>query len=584
MTAELQTASGIRGHILNISDLPTELLINVLSRVSSDTPWRMVDLALVCRAWYAVTKHSSAFWANVVSNTWRFPSLSIISSDALRTRFLGTYASALKRSLPYYLDISLDISQFLELNMSGASKSTLLWMLAPPSKRLVSLSLVISSESDLQQFYDFLSLDLCALEELSLATPPLTLSNFAGAVLVLPLPMPEDLEYRQLPSSALPHLYTLRVTGFLFGPWLARPSLKHLHLVGADATARISDRVRTGGLLLGGLQGCPNLETLEVVNTFPVWTMPYEVPVVDAWPHSHALQKLRSCTVRDEPEWAIKFVKYLHNAPLPASATLDVTLVSPQSSTPSGGPGLSYPHKLPDDMEILFFTEHLCALAFRRRGDTVPIRMELDTALRVYAGDRKRVELKFTPQLLAQSRKRYGLTFPETLVTQIMANPELARTFDDRTLRPEIAELVVDLGDRLTDKLWWQLFFRFFGHVRRLEVRARDALSLFQFLSGKPKDLSADQHLSFLVAARSLPSEEFVEAFTLVGVDFRTQGSDEGEIARMVVDAFVRRKAEGLVVPKEVTLRYRGARRPAFEERVSSGLDGVVRCVVVGSS
>ncbi|TFK78118.1 hypothetical protein K466DRAFT_592904 [Polyporus arcularius HHB13444] len=464
--------------------------------------------------------------------------------------------------------------------MSGASKSTLLWMLAPSSKRLVSLTLVISPESDLQQFYDFLSLDLCALEELSLATPPLTFSNFAGAVLVLPL----HLEYRQLPSSALPRLHTLRVTGFLFGPWLARPTLKHLHLVGADATARISDRVRTCGLLLGGLQGCPNLETLEVDNTIPVWTMSYEMPVVDAWPHSHALQKLRSCTVHDEPEWASKFVKYLHSAPLPASATLDMTLVLPRSRTPSGGAGVCLPHKPPDGMEFLFFTEHLCALAFRRRGDTAPIHMELDTALRVYAGDRKRLELKFTPELLAQSRKRYGLTFPETLVTQIMANAQLARTFDDQTLRPEIAELVVDLGDRLTDTLWWQLFFRFFGHARRLEVRARDALSLFQFLSGKPKDLSADQRLSFLVAARSLPSEEFVEVFTLVGVDLRTQGSDEGEIARMVVDAFVRRQAEGLAVPREVTLRYRGARRPAFEERVSSGLDGVVRCVVVGSS
>ncbi len=285
-------------------------------------------------------------------------------------------------------------------------------------------------------------------------------------------------------------------------------------------------------------------------------------------------------------EWAIKFAKCLYNAPLPTSATLDVTLVPPQShTTASAGAGVSLPHTLPNDQEILFFAEHLCALAFRRGdGNLEPIRMELNTALRVYAGNMKRLELKLTPELLAQFRKRDGLTFAEMLVMQIMANLQLTRMFDDQTLRPEIAELVVDLGDRLTDTLWWRQFFRFFGHARRLEVRARDALALFRFLSGKPDELSPEQHLSFLVAPCSLPAEEFVEAFTLVGVDFRKQDSDEGEVARMVVDAFAKRQAEGWQVPREVTLRYRGARRPAFEERVSGGLESVVRCVGVSSS
>ncbi|TFK86191.1 hypothetical protein K466DRAFT_587421 [Polyporus arcularius HHB13444] len=82
----------------------------------------MVELGTVCRAWYVVTKHSLSFWANVVSSKWLLPSLSVISSDTLRTRFLETYASALKKSLPFYFAVSLDISQFVE----GASKSSLL--------------------------------------------------------------------------------------------------------------------------------------------------------------------------------------------------------------------------------------------------------------------------------------------------------------------------------------------------------------------------------------------------------------------------------------------------------------------------
>ncbi|RDX45149.1 hypothetical protein OH76DRAFT_1486598 [Lentinus brumalis] len=128
-----QTASCASGRgVLNISDLPTELLIMTLSR------------------------------ANLVSHKWRFPSLSVISSDALRTRFLESYASALKGSLPYYLDISFDISQFLEFNMAGASKSTLLWTLAR-TRNAWSLSLVIAFAGDLQQSYGFLSLNLCAL-------------------------------------------------------------------------------------------------------------------------------------------------------------------------------------------------------------------------------------------------------------------------------------------------------------------------------------------------------------------------------------------------------------------------------------
>ncbi|RDX43095.1 hypothetical protein OH76DRAFT_1560481 [Lentinus brumalis] len=575
----------------NINSLPAELLIKILSRVSSDTPWKIVDLGLVCRAWYAVTEHSSAFWANVVSNEWRFPSLYVISAAAPRTRFLDIYSSALKQSLPYYIAVSLDISPFLELSALGASKSTLLWTLAPHSQRLVSLSLVIPSEGDLQQFYDFLSLDLSSLVELSLATPPLTLSYITDAV-VVPLPVAEDVEYKPLPSSALPRILTVRVTGSLFGPWLARPSLEHLHIVGTGAESRITDRVRTCGLLIGGLQGCPRLETLEVDNTLPLWTMEYEIPVVKAWPDAHALQMLHTCTVRDDPEWVVKFTACLHRAPLPTSAMLDVTLSAPQGFIPTAGGGVSCDSSLSNDPHIQFFTEEMCALAFQRpadgHSDTAPIRMELNTVLRVYAGDKQRLELKVSPELLTLFKTRFGMSFPEALVFQIFMEPRLARTFQyPMPLRPDIAELVLDLGDRMPDTRWWREFFRFFKHVRRMEVRARDALALFQFLSGKPEDMTGlcpAERLRLQIAQCGIPSKEFMEEFTLVGMDFRMPDSDEGEIAQMVVDTFVKRKADGRQVPRDVTLRYRGARRPAFEERVVSGLEGVVRCVVVASS
>ncbi|RPD61498.1 hypothetical protein L227DRAFT_610497 [Lentinus tigrinus ALCF2SS1-6] len=592
---------------MNINDLPTELLIQILSQVSSDTPWQMVTLGLVCRSWYAVTKYSPAFWANVVANAWQFPSAPIAGSVPSRICFLDTYATALERSLPFYFSASLDISQVLTYYpAAGALKRTLLSTLAPHSQRLVSLSLVLAPEEHMQECHDFLKLPLPVLEEVSLTT--LTALSFPNNSMniAIPLPAPDDLAYRSLPPCALPRLHTLHVNGTFFGPWLARPTLKHLHISGSDT---FSDRVPTHGMLLGGLQACPALETLDIDTALPVWTtMPYDVSLVDEWPHAHALQNLRRCTVRDAHEWTPKFIQFLYAAPLPAATMLYITL-GPSTNLMSLADRDGFRDRIPADPQM-WFSRDLCALAFSHQPH--PIRMELNKhalwgeaaptisrasgvaaphALRVHAGDKKRLELTFSPALLAQFRARFGLTFAEALIMQIAVDPPLARMFDDSALRPNIDELVLDLGARAPAPLWWRLFFRFFGHVRRLVVRAHDASALFGALNGKPDPEecplgrnAGEEELLRYVRAQFLPAEEFVEEFVLLGVDMRFQGSEEEELARLILGAFARRKAAGCRVPREFTLRYRGVPRPAFDERVKCGLEGLVRCVVVGSS
>ncbi|RPD69468.1 hypothetical protein L226DRAFT_563384 [Lentinus tigrinus ALCF2SS1-7] len=572
---------------MNINDLPTELLIQILSQVSSDTPWQMVTLGLVCRSWYAVTKYSPAFWANVVANAWRFPSAPIAGSVPSRICFLDTYATALERSLPFYFSASLDISQVLTYYpAAGALKRTLLSTLAPHSQRLVSLSLVLAPEEHMQECHDFLKLTLPVLEELSLTTPTALSFPNNSMNIAIPLPALDDPAYRPLPSSALPRLHTLHVTGTLFGPWLARPTLKHLHISGSDA---FSDRVPTHGMLLGGLQDCPALETLDIDSALPVWTtMPYDVSLVDEWPHAHALQNLRRCTVRDAHEWTPKFIQFLYAAPLPAATVLYITL-APSTSLMSLAGRDGYRDRILADPQA-WFSRDLCALAFSHQPH--PIRMELNKhALRVHAGDKKRLELTFSPALLAQFRARFGLTFAEALIMQIAVDPPLARMFDDSALRPDIDELVLDLGVRAPAPLWWRLFFRFFGHVRRLVMRAHDAFALFGALNGKPDPEecplgrnAGEEVLLRYVRAQSLPAEEFVEEFVLLGVDMRFQGSEEEELARLILGAFARRKAAGCRVPREFTLRYRGAPRPAFEERVKCRLEGLIRCLPWASS
>ncbi len=218
MAAEPQTASSASGRgVLNISDLPTEFVISTLSQVLMFAG-SLADGGLVCCAWYAVMKHLSAFWANVVFHKWCFPSLAVISSDALCPYFLESYASVLEGSLTYYLAVSLDISQFLEFNMAGASKSTL--DARPHSERLVSL--VIAFAGDLQQSYDFLSLNLCALSG----------DIFFRTSRTLSWPWYYRFPSRRTSSiRSSPRLLTAPQAPDFACHWLARPSLNHVPIV-----------------------------------------------------------------------------------------------------------------------------------------------------------------------------------------------------------------------------------------------------------------------------------------------------------------------------------------------------------------
>ncbi|TFK86190.1 hypothetical protein K466DRAFT_159632 [Polyporus arcularius HHB13444] len=116
------------------------------------------------------------------------------------------------------------------------------------------------------------------------------------------LPVPEDFQYRQLPSSALPRLHNSARHWLPLRP-MARPPNPQVPAPPCDRRYSAHQRVSADRRPAGGLA----LETLEVDNLLLVRSMSYEVPVMDEWPHWHALQKLRSRTVRDEPEWAIKF-------------------------------------------------------------------------------------------------------------------------------------------------------------------------------------------------------------------------------------------------------------------------------------
>ncbi|RDX43097.1 hypothetical protein OH76DRAFT_1410423 [Lentinus brumalis] len=518
-----------------MNHLPAELLVQILSVVQSDKPWFLTHLRLVCRAWNDVVEGSPQFWANVVSNVWRVPLLPATRQETSRDTLvvLNKYRDALKRSEPYLLTVALDLTRTVSLD-----KQSLISTLAPHSPRLVSLSIVLSvSPNPIFEFYQLLERDLNSIEDLTVISP------------AIPAVRPRNtgsFACRRLPPSALPRLRTLRIAAVFLGLSLARPSLKHLSVYAPSGISHM--RLDHWVLVICVLQDCRSLETLEIIEALPLIPEPYDP---DLWSNSGNLSTLRSCIIKDTPDRVARFATLLLDAPVPTDADLNVTLTPPAS-----------------DIAGTIMHPRLFSLAFHRFLPGEVGRVEIDSTLRVYAGDRKRFEFAMAPALQAELVR--GLPFA-VLVTASRIGPDGPRTKKADLLHgvfsPNIQELRIRLaGDPPVG--WWVTLLRLFRHLRRLEVRLRDITSLVEHLRS-----ALESKKSTLGA---------VEELVLLGV--RVVEEDQDSLARSFVSAFSSCKSAGLWAPRRCVLRYRGRRLPVFERLLTMGLADVIDDLVVYSS
>ncbi|TFK93338.1 hypothetical protein K466DRAFT_594461 [Polyporus arcularius HHB13444] len=518
-----------------MNHLPAEVLVQILSVVQSDKPWLLPHLRLVCRAWNDMVEGSPRFWANVVSNVWRVPLLPATRQETPRDSLvlLNTYRDALKRSEPYFLTVALDLTRNVSLD-----KQNLISTLAPHSPRLVSLSIILSTSHPIFEFHQLLERDLNSLEDLTVMLPTGTTSSPS---------IPNSFVYHHtLPPSALPRLRNLRIAAVFLGLYLARPSLKHLSVYAPSGISHM--RLDHWGLVICVLQDCRSLETLEIIEALPLISEPYDP---DLWSNSGNLSTLRSCIIKDTPDRVARFATLLRDAPVPTDADLNVTLTPPAS-----------------DIAGTIMHPRLFSLAFHRFLPGEVGRVEIDSTLRVYAGDRKCFEFAMAPALQAELVR--GLPFA-VLVTASRIGPDGPRTKKADLLHgvfsPNIQELRIRLaGDPPVG--WWVTLLRLFRHLRRLEVRLREITSLVEHLRS-----ALESKKSTLGA---------VEELVLLGV--RVTEEDQDNFARSFVSAFSSCKSAGLWAPRRCVLRYRGRRLPVFERLLTMGLADVIDDLVVYSS
>ncbi|RDX45119.1 hypothetical protein OH76DRAFT_1559306 [Lentinus brumalis] len=424
----------------SITSLPTEIVVQILSSASTEEPWLLYQLGHVCGGWRAIVEDSPRFWANVVANTWYFPNLS-------QHDMLASYCDAIRRSAPHLLAVSVDLSMNSMASRAYVSRN-FVDALLPYGQRLSSVALVVDGKTA-RSLHHLLHRGLPNLEELAV--------TICGSDSMFDCLSRYQL-YQFPEREALSRLHTLRTSGVLLGPWLAGPSLAHLHVTGVPQDD--DSRVLSWGLFIQVLEHCP-LKTLKLCDALPMLVWPEETEMLLGWPGSGALQALRNCIVQDKAAAIMSFSMFLCTAPLPLDALLDITFTSSK--------------------KMHCFSDNIFSLAFCRGPPHLTRRVELDKSLRVYVGDKKLTEMKLPLPLVPSA--------PESLAHALFLDMPFDLQVRDRQAQsiradPDVTELVLtlDLHESIRLDLWTVLFTLLPG-LLRIELR----------FSGPPTSLHPDQ-------------------------------------------------------------------------------------------
>ena len=524
-----------------VTNLPDELLDRILSSPSAEDPWLLYQLGHVCSKWRAIVSTSPRFWANVVANTWRFPTpLALPQSGQLKM-----YHRAITRSAPYPLTISLDLSKL------ASAADFPLTTLAPYAERLASLSLILGD--DITNIRHLLSCGLENLEELSvmwLCSPP-------GWRNLSSTRISSELNQQCLPTI-LPRVKRLQVSGYLLGPWLAGSFLAHLHVTATSP----NDRIQSWGLFLQVLEYCP-LETLTVLDALPVFVEPYEHDLIWCWPKTSALQTLQRCVIQDHLKHISTFSMFLTAAALPPDTILDIAVTSLYSS------------------EYRTSSDNLFSLTICRGDPHLARRVELDSSIRIYVGNKKQTELRL---LKPNKINPYVSLNTKLLIEQLFLSKPLSSTPSTRTC-VDVTELVLTLGDELMWYKGWTALLNCMPSLLRVHLRFSTLSSPF-----RPDQEAQDFHvqeravaelLDCLAARTSTDDSCALSLLEELHIQGLCLGNWEAEsLFHHIVSTFATRAKDGCPPLKVLKLDCVGTLPPLFE-LLSDTVGETVDCVAI---